>query len=184
MSVVGGRPDVSRAWPELLFLAITGHPRRLSNSHCLPRENALILWPMADDVLKGSCLCGVVTYQVRAPFFRFAHCHCSRCCKATGSGHATNLYVAPDHFEWTSGRDSTVRFDLPSARSFATTFCRHCGSPLPHHTRSGREVVVPAGSLDQAPNLEPQARIFWSSRASWSCMSDDVPRYAELPEWW
>jgi hypothetical protein len=55
---------------------------------------------------------------------------------------------------------------------------------VPHHTRSGREVVVPAGSLDKAPDLEPQARIFWDSRVSWSCPGDDVPRYAALPDWW
>jgi hypothetical protein len=139
---------------------------------------------MARDVLTGGCLCGAVTYRASAPFLRFAHCHCSRCRKATGAGYATNLYLAPSRFEWTLGRESTVRFDLPSARSFATTFCRHCGSPLPHHTRSGQEIVVPAGSLDQAPDLEPQARIFWASRADWSCVEDDVPRYDELPDWW
>jgi hypothetical protein len=139
---------------------------------------------MTNDKLTGSCLCGGVTYEVRPPILRFAHCHCSRCRKATGSGHATNLYVDPARFEWTSGGNSIVRYDLPSARSFATTFCRHCGSPLPHHTRSGREVVVPAGSLDQVPEQAPQAHIFWDSRVPWSCTSDDVPRYAELPDWW
>jgi hypothetical protein len=139
---------------------------------------------MTSDKLTGSCLCGGVTYEVRPLILRFAHCHCSRCRKATVSGHATNLYVDPAGFEWTSGEDSIVRYDLPSARSFATTFCRHCGSPMPHHTRSGREVVVPAGSLDQAPGQAPQPRIFWDSRAPWSCTGDDVPRFAELPEWW
>ena len=139
---------------------------------------------MTTEKLNGSCLCGAVTYQVRSPFLAFAHCHCSRCRKATGSGHATNLYVEPDQFDWASGRDSIVRYDLPSARSFATTFCRHCGSPLPHHTRSGRQVVVPAGSLDQVPEQAPQARIYWDSRAPWSCAGDDVPRYAELPDGW
>lgn len=140
--------------------------------------------PMDDQVLPGSCLCGAVTYEVKAPFLRFAHCYCSRCCKATGSGHASNLYVAPDRFEWTSGRDAVARFDLPSARSFATTFCRHCGSPLPHHTRSAREVVVPAGSLDREPALRPQARIFWDSRRSWSCSGEELPRFSEYPDWW
>ena len=138
--------------------------------------------PMASDTLDGSCLCGAVTYTIRAPFLRFAHCHCARCRKATGTGHSTNLYVAPDRFAWTSGQDLAVRFDLPTARSFATTFCRHCGAPLPHHTRSGREVVVPAGSLDQAPEMAVQARNFWDSRAAWSCAGDDVPRYATFAD--
>jgi hypothetical protein len=136
------------------------------------------------EVLRGSCLCGGVTYEVRAPFIRFAHCHCARCAKATGSGHATNLYVVPDRFRWTAGAELTIRYDLPTALSFATTFCRRCGSPLPHHTRSGREIVVPAGSLDDVPSLQPRGRIYWDSRAPWSCDGDDLPRSPEYPEWW
>jgi hypothetical protein len=137
---------------------------------------------MADERLEGSCLCGAVTYEIKAPFLRFAHCYCSRCRKATGSAHASKLYIAPEQFAWTSGQDEVVRFDLPTARSFATTFCRRCGAPLPHHTRSGREIVVPAGSLDNAPSLQPQAHIFWASRASWSCGDDALPHYAEYSE--
>ncbi len=137
-----------------------------------------------DEPLHGSCLCGTVTYAVRAPFLRFAHCHCSRCRRATGSAHASNLYVAPGQFAWTSGHDHVVRFDLPTARSFATTFCRRCGAPLPHHTRSGREIVVPAGSLDDDPGLHPQAHIFWESRPGWSCCDDELPHYAEYTDDW
>jgi hypothetical protein len=135
------------------------------------------------EVLTGGCICGAVAYEVRAPYLRFAHCHCARCRKATGTGHATNLYVEPSQFRWLAGEEAVARFDLPSARSFATVFCRHCGSPLPRRTRSGREVVVPAGSLDQEPGLAPQARIFWDSRVSWAC-EDEIPQFSALPEWW
>ena len=99
-----------------------------------------------------SCLCGVVTYEISEPFLSFVHCHCSRCRKATGSAHATNLRVPAGQFTWTSGQEKSVRFDLPEAQSFATTFCSCCGSPLPHLTRSGRSVIVPAGSLDGEPS--------------------------------
>ena len=84
---------------------------------------------MADEVLDGSCLCGAVRYRVRGPFMRFVHCHCSRCRKATGSGHATNLIAEPANLEWIAGRDQTQRFDLPSAKSFATAVCRTCRRP-------------------------------------------------------
>lgn len=138
---------------------------------------------MRTEVLTGSCLCGAVSFRVRAPFLQFAHCHCSRCRKATGSSHATNLYVERSHFEWSKGEEQTVRYDLPTARSFATTFCRVCGAPLPHHTRSGRSVVVPAGSLDDVPSIAPQGHIFSESRPPWSC-TEDAAEYAEYPEWW
>ena len=92
--------------------------------------------------------------------------------------------MTPGQFAWTSGHDQVVRFDLPAARSFATTFCRRCGAPLPHHTRSGREIVVPAGSLDDDPSLHPQAHIFWESRPGWSCCDDALPHYAEYTDDW
>jgi len=35
---------------------------------------------------RGSCLCGVVAFEVEGPFDLFLNCHCSRCRKATGTG--------------------------------------------------------------------------------------------------
>lgn len=107
----------------------------------------------AAEVLAGRCLCEAVAFEVWSPFLRFAHCFCRRCRKATGTGHATNLYCSPERFRWLSGEALVHRYDLPSARSFATVTCRTCGSPLPRLTRSGREIVVPAGSLDTAPSF-------------------------------
>ena len=136
------------------------------------------------EVLTGSCLCGGVTYEVWSPFLRFAHCHCRRCRKATGTGHATNLYCSPERFRWVTGEELLSRYDLPSASSFATVTCSTCGCLLPRLTRSGREVVVPAGSLDVEPSVAPNARIFCNSKVSWSCDHEDIRQYAELPEWW
>jgi hypothetical protein len=136
------------------------------------------------ESLKGSCLCEVVKYEVRKPYLRFAHCYCSRCRKATGASHATNLYVEPPQFSWMAGEELTSRFDLPSANSFATTYCTKCGGPLPHFTRNGREVVIPAGTLDAVPDIKPQVNIFWSSRASWSCSGAELPCHDEYaPNW-
>jgi len=64
------------------------------------------------------------------------HCHCSRCRTATGTGHATKLFTAPENLEWLSGESEVQRYDLPSAQSFAVCFCRSRGSPLPHLTRT------------------------------------------------
>src|SRR5438105_3878856 len=83
----------------------------------------------SDDVMSGSCLRGDVGYRMRKPFRRFAHCNCVRSQKATGTAHATSIYVNPTNLEWVAVHKFTKRFDLPSARSFATTFCTACGSP-------------------------------------------------------
>ena len=125
--------------------------------------------------IEGGCLCGSIRYRACGPWLRFVHCHCSRCRKATGTAHATNLFTAPDNLEWLTGEANVERYDLPSAQSFAVCFCRACGSPLPHLARSGSAWVIPAGSLDREPSVTPSARIFWSSRAAWSCGGEDLP---------
>ncbi len=138
----------------------------------------------ASDALNGSCLCGAVKFRIRPPFSKFVHCHCARCRKATGTAHASNIYLAPEQLTWLTGQSAIGRFNLPSAASFARWFCSHCGSPVPRLTRSGSTIVVPAGSLDDHPTERPRARIFCDSEAPWACGGDDLPRHSEYPEWW
>lgn len=139
---------------------------------------------MAESTLRGSCLCSAVTFEISPPFTKFVHCHCARCRKSTGTGHATNLYLAPGQLRWVSGEAFIARFDLPAAKSFAKWFCRACGCPLPRLSRSGKTVVVPAGCLDTSPLVSPTAHIFWASRAPWGCSAGSLPTYAEYPEPW
>jgi hypothetical protein len=126
-------------------------------------------------LVRGSCLCGVVHYEARLPFRKFVKCHCLRCRKSSGSAFAANAYVAPDAFRWTAGETRVVRYDLPEAQSFASSFCGTCGSPVPHSTRSGREVIIPAGSLDDDPGERPSADIHRDSRAEWSVQAGELP---------
>jgi hypothetical protein len=133
---------------------------------------------MAASILKlhGSCLCGGVAFAVDLPFDRFIHCHCSRCRKATGTAHATNAAVKAGALRWLRGEELLVRYDLPTARSFATSFCRTCGSPLPHLTRSGREVIIPAGAFDDELGVTPQRHMHWASRADWYADASQLPK--------
>jgi hypothetical protein len=72
---------------------------------------------MSDQVLRGSCLCKSVRYEVRPPFIRFVHCYCSRCRKATRGMRATNIAVVPDQFRWLSGEELISRYDLPKRKA-------------------------------------------------------------------
>ena len=117
--------------------------------------------------IRGACLCRRVEFEADPPSLKFVRCPCSRCRKATGSAFAANLYVAPQGFRWLKGEADVVRFDLPEARSFSTAHCRCCGAPLPHATRSGREMIIPAGALDEDPGVSPTLESCWESRAPW-----------------
>ena len=123
---------------------------------------------------RGSCICGEVAFEVEGPFDLFLNCHCSRCRKATGTAHSCEVIVKASALRWLRGEASVVRFDLPQARSFATAFCKTCGSPMPHLTRSGREAIVPAGGFDEPLGAAPDRHAHWSSRADWYVHGDGL----------
>ena len=134
---------------------------------------------MTQTTLRGSCLCGAVKYAVTGEPQRFYHCHCSRCRKASGTGHASNLFLQPAALEWLSGEGEVRAFKLPEAKRFTNQFCAICGGRLPRQPKDTDIVVIPAGSLDEEPPVAPQARIFTGSRARWSCAGDALTVYPE-----
>lgn len=134
---------------------------------------------MTEPTLRGSCLCGSVKYEITGEPKKFYHCHCRRCRKSTGTGHASNLFVQPGSLKWIKGEELVRSFKVPEAQRFTRQFCANCGSPLARQPKDSDMVIIPAGSLDSDPPMKPQARIFWESRASWSCSGDGLPVYAE-----
>jgi len=136
---------------------------------------------VTETILKGSCLCGAVTYEVAGEAKAFYHCHCSRCRKATGTGHASNIFLQPGVLRWLSGEEQIRAFKVPEAKRFTNQFCAICGGRLPRRSKDTDVVAIPAGSLDQETPIKPQARIFARSCTSWSCGGDGLPVHQELP---
>ena len=134
---------------------------------------------MTQTIFRGSCLCGSVQYEISGDAQRFYHCHCSRCRKASGTGHASNLLIKPGAIKWIKGEDLIKAYKIPEAKRFTRCFCSVCGSAVPRYVKETDFIVIPAGSLDSDPTIHPQARIFWDSRASWSCGGDDLPVHSE-----
>lgn len=134
------------------------------------------------EVIKGGCLCGQVRYKVSGPFTQFHLCHCSRCRKSTGSAHASNIFGHVDSLQWTEGKELVKRFDLADAKRFSRCFCCQCGSPLPHQSRGTDLLIIPAGSLDEDPDIQPQDHIFWSDKAEWYESCEEAPRFDRYPE--
>ena len=127
---------------------------------------------MVDQVLRGSCLCKGVRYELWPPFIRFVHCYCSRCRKATGGVRATNIAVSPDQFRWTAGEELISRYDLPEARSFSPAICTRCNCPVPRPTRDRQRITVPAGTLDDEPPGSPSEHRQWGSRVGWAATDE------------
>jgi hypothetical protein len=130
---------------------------------------------------KGACLCGSVTFEIDGAFEHFFLCHCTRCRKDTGSAHASNIFAPGGKVSWVSGHALVRAYRLPGTRH-GKSFCAICGSALPDVQMNGALLVVPAGSLDSSPEIRPQARISWESRACWDEGLGNLPKVEGLPK--
>lgn len=136
---------------------------------------------MTEKKLSGTCACGNVGYEITPPFQFFQYCHCSRCRKTSGAAHAANILLYRHQFTWKKGKELVNQWEHPDAERFCNSFCTVCGSKLPWVTRNGESVLVPAGTLDDNPQLFPERNIFWKSRAEWYCEVGSLPLFNERP---
>ena len=133
-----------------------------------------------DWLIRGSCLCGAVRYEVAEPFEEMHHCHCSRCRKAHGAAFSTFARTSKANLRFLSGEEKVRHFR--SSPPVQRSFCGDCGSNLLFRFDPLPEAVwIAVGSLDEDPGLRPEAHIFVQSKAPWHVISDDLPQVPEYP---
>ncbi len=133
------------------------------------------------NTITGGCVCGAVQFSVQDEFMHFFLCHCEQCRKMTGSAHASNLFTRIDNIQWLKGESSVRRYDHPT-RTFSQAFCLHCGSGLPFVSKSGKALIVPAGSLDSEPAKTPEAQIFCAEQTEWHKAGMQSPKFRGFVE--
>jgi hypothetical protein len=128
---------------------------------------------------RGSCLCGVVQFEVDEFLSEVGHCHCSMCRKFHGAAFATIAGVSRSHFRWIEGEEALTGYTAKNGTT--RTFCRHCGSSLSFSSpRASVDVIeIALGALDGDVPVAPNAHIFVGSSANWTEFNDDLPLYEE-----
>jgi len=61
--------------------------------------------------------------------------------------------------------------------AYEVNFCSRCGSPVPPSNPS-EFFEIPAGLLDNDPELKPDKHIFVEFTPEWDKISDDLPQYS------
>lgn len=131
-------------------------------------------------MLKGSCLCNAIQYEIEGELGPTMMCHCSKCRKANGSAYAINAAVKTDQFHFVKGQELVSEFE--STPGVFRSFCKQCGSPLLSRRPSQPDIVrLRIGTLDTPVDVKPLAHIFVGSKASWDEIHDDIPQYDERP---
>lgn len=132
-------------------------------------------------MLRGSCLCAGIRYEITSDLQLPLHCHCSMCRKATGAAFRSRASVPTAAFRWVAGERLLARYE--SSPGQVRTFCRVCGSTLVTiFPNSPEELGLAMGTLDDDPGVRPQFHVYVGSKAAWYDISDPLPQFATTPE--
>ena len=121
-------------------------------------------------MLKGSCLCGKVTFTAEGTARDPAACHCTQCRKQ--SGHywaAVNVWMKDFRMKgsvrWFEASDIAKR-----------GFCPNCGSFLFWKGHDDDEIGVALGALDGPTGLRLERHIFTADKGDYYEITDSVPQ--------
>ncbi len=116
-------------------------------------------------MIRGSCLCGGVRFEIEGKVSAIGQCHCSLCRKVSGAASNAVTLTARRSFRWVAGEDLIQTFTKMT--NWTTSFCRVCGCPGPELRANGKLFAVPAGGLDDDPVARVEQHIYVGSRAPW-----------------
>ena len=130
-------------------------------------------------MIKGSCMCGELTYAIRGEVGEITHCHCTTCRKAHGSAFSSVAAVQIDDFEFTSGENLIKCFQ--SSTDKVRCFCSNCGSHIYAHREGQKHYILRLGTLDDDPKVRPTNHIWVSLKAPWYNLETDcnLPKHDE-----
>ena len=130
-------------------------------------------------MIRGSCLCGGVRFEIDRARGPFELCHCSRCRKVSGSAFIAGLGVRREDFRFVTGVELIRTYDAPireSPPAYRSVFCSRCGSPVPDPTSDAPWFEIAAGALDDDPGLRPDRHIMVDFKSRWYEIADALPQ--------
>lgn len=131
--------------------------------------------PKNSRLLRGSCYCGAVRFDVADEFSYALNCHCSDCRRATGSAFKPFAGIEHEKLQLQKGEDCLLIYGNPEENHDVR--CKTCGSLLYSVVSEGLRVHVTLGSLLDEPSSHPSAHIFVGDKAPWYQITDALPQY-------
>lgn len=120
-------------------------------------------------MLRGSCNCQAVTFEVRETL-RSSACHCGQCRKQSGHHWASGLAF---------DQDVTISGDVTwfASSDFARRgFCPKCGCFLFWKMQNEDKISFSLGTIDGATGLKLDRHIFVADKGDYYDIADGVPQ--------
>ncbi|KAJ5106881.1 DUF636 domain protein [Penicillium angulare] len=126
-------------------------------------------------IIKGSCLCRKIRYQITGARVLGLICHCNNCRKSSGSAFLASSYYVKSQVRILEGGEMIRVFEderTASGNVLNRSFCSNCGSSL-FLARSvngipGDAVFVSSGTMDlDGEEWVPTKEVWCKDRYSW-----------------
>jgi hypothetical protein len=117
-------------------------------------------------MLRGSCLCGKVRYEIRGNIDRASNCWCTMCQKQHGAASGPYANIASSALHILQGDDAITHY--ASSPGVERTFCKVCGSNLTWQADGHRERIgVTLGTFDTPYEGKVTDELYSESKPGW-----------------
>ena len=123
--------------------------------------------------LRGTCMCGAISWAYSGPVTRSLVCHCSDCQKATSSPFTAFVGLRAPLLSWTGAPNH-----FESSPGTHRGFCPTCGTRL--YFRSDKwpdEIHMHAATLEDPAVYEPTAQVVMRSKVPWLKELENIPHF-------
>lgn len=131
-------------------------------------------------MIKGSCLCGGIKFEIDGEVTMSRYCHCENCRKFSGTAQAAWGLAQSAQFVQTKGDATVSKFDAGSGS--LRSFCANCGAPLWFEPKTMPAFMgIALGAIDEGDVSAPQAHLWVQSSPAWEIIEGDLPRHQTTP---
>ena len=126
---------------------------------------------------EGGCLCGAVRYRLAEEPMYLQACHCTDCQTISGGAFIINMWCVESEVRF-SGEEMVAWENVAGSGKGNEIFaCPKCGTDIAskYEASTGRDIMVRAGTLDDARDIDPMTHIFVRSKQDWVRLPDDKP---------
>ena len=126
-------------------------------------------------MIRGSCCCGAIKFELSSAPDMMGTCHCSQCRKV---GASTIVFVNKDSFRWVQGREFVSRYELGI---YTRCFCQKCGTALGEIESQENSFPIAANCFDDDPVVRNFFHEFVINKPAWYEICDDARQFPEHP---
>lgn len=129
-------------------------------------------------MIKGSCSCKEVEFELTETPLIMGTCHCSRCRKVGGN---ILVIVKKTSLRIKQGRTSISTYAPEEGFKYFRNFCSNCGTSLGEILSTESSFPISAHCFDDDPIVRNKFHEFVSVKPSWYEIFDSAEQFLEHP---